>query len=154
MIVALGDSISCLKCASSYYFYNYQCLLSCPQGTYPTSGMLLYPQFTNRNLITFKTVVLNHLCSPCDSTCATCTGSASTNCLTCSTPRYLQSSSSSCVTACNSNQFINTSLGKCSDCDSTCTTCTGLYPFQCLTCSGSYYLHTDTNRCSLTCNSN
>ena len=65
-------------------------------------------------------------CSFCDSTCATCSGSAATQCTSCHpyTDRYY-----------SSNQ--------CLSCYTGCATCTGGGQYQCTSCKTGYYLAND-----------
>lgn len=49
-----------------------------------------------------------NLCHP---TCQNCNGATANNCTDCYGSLYLQSDNNSCVTACNSNQFSNTTNG-------------------------------------------
>ena len=58
----------------------------------------------------------NNICQYCDSTCLTCTGSA-THCLTCTGNRYLDSTTSSCVTLCPLGTY---GVADCNECLSDC----------------------------------
>lgn len=46
-------------------------------------------------------------CDSCDSTCYTCNGTASNNCLTCKTGLYLTPNTSECVTTCPPGYVTN-----------------------------------------------
>ena len=84
-------------------------------------------------------------CLECDSTCKTCNGAATTNCITCETSKYLLPSNSSCVDCDVDGYFISGT--QCLKCDSTCKTCTGTEPTNCLTCEDSKYLVPSNNSC-------
>jgi len=60
-------------------------------------------------------------CLACDITCASCTGSANNQCLSCYTNSYL-------------------SGGRCYSCDGTCMNCTAPGPFGCSACAVGKYL--------------
>jgi hypothetical protein len=68
----------------------------------------------------------------CDASCATCSGSAATQCLTCT--GGLTPLSGACT--CLPNQFVSSANGQfqCTDCDASCATCSGSAATQCLTC--------------------
>ena len=74
-------------------------------------------------------------CTQCDPSCRTCDGTLATNCLSCpSSPvaTYLLSSNHSCV-ACNADRYF-ISGSECLQCDSSCLTCNGALPTNCLSC--------------------
>ena len=95
------------------------------------------------------------LCEACDANCATCEDSP-TFCLTCkptSTFLYLliAGTSSTCVATCPDRMFPDASLDPttCTDCQSPCSSCTGVGSGKCLSCvSGFYYYQ---NNCPSTC---
>ncbi|KAL4493949.1 hypothetical protein ABPG72_021966 [Tetrahymena utriculariae] len=156
---------NCLSCSGSSYFNSVikTCEPSCPDGTYPNST--------------------GNICSQCDSSCATCNGGTSSNCLSCTYPtRYFQPYSSQCVTKCNSKYktnclscsgsnffdsaanscvvscpkgtYKNQSKNICSPCDDNCTTCNGPNTNQCLTCALPKYYQPSTGQCVQQCNLN
>jgi len=89
-------------------------------------------------------------CDQCDSTCATCRGSAPTDSVLCPASYTLKVSTSECVQlTCASNEYANYNIGECEDCDPTCLTCSGTLPTNCRTCDGTDVL--STNRMCLQC---
>ena len=92
-------------------------------------------------------------CVACDSSCKTCSGAATTNCLSCDTGKYLLASNSSCV-SCNANGYYqDTSTQTCKSCDTSCQTCTDSSATDCLSCYTGTYLLTFNNTC-ISCNVN
>ena len=88
-------------------------------------------------------------CLECDSTCLTCNGALSSNCLTCPSGTYFISLNSSCV-PCNVNGYFISST-ECLQCHSTCLTCNGALSTNCLSCPGGTYLLSSNNSC-VSCN--
>ncbi|EAR88128.2 zinc finger lsd1 subclass family protein (macronuclear) [Tetrahymena thermophila SB210] len=127
-----GNQTSCTSCSGTNYLYNKQCISICPSGTYANTA-------TN-----------NNQCLPCNSNCSTCNGPNSNNCTSCPLSFYLQSSTSTCVSSCNSNQYADNSLSKCINCNLTCTTCSGSSN-NCQSCSGFLFLSTSGNTCTINC---
>ncbi|EAR90272.3 REJ domain protein (macronuclear) [Tetrahymena thermophila SB210] len=78
-------------------------------------------------------------CSPCDSSCLTCSGSQPNNCLTCQTPLIYKLSTKTCASKCDQNEFINSS-NQCQLCDSSCASCKESGPDKCLTCNQNMFL--------------
>lgn len=68
----LGGTSGCLTCniATPRYFQSSAktCVTSCNSNQYPNTSLVA--------------------CKSCDSTCTTCSGAASTNCLSCTLPLY------------------------------------------------------------------
>jgi len=118
-------------------------------------GIFLYFQF---NLIILflllqQQVTNNNQCSQCHTTCKTCNGAASWNCLTCLLPLYFESGPKTCVVTCSIGEYPRDSDATCDSCDPSCNTCTGPNPTDCATCISPNFL-TSTGTCSPTCNSN
>ncbi|EGR33030.1 zinc finger lsd1 subclass family protein, putative, partial [Ichthyophthirius multifiliis] len=66
----------------------------------------------------------------------------------CDSPYFLQTKDKTCVDACNSNQYIDTTditIPKCSDCNILCLTCTD--EMICKTCADGKFLNTNTLLC-------
>ena len=61
------------------------------------------------------------ICFPCDSSCATCSGGLSNQCVTCPIGFFVVS-------------------GSCVTCDSSCATCSGNLANQCVTCYSGHFL--------------
>ena len=95
-----------------------------------------------------------HVCSECDSSCRTCSGGGYTQCLSCQSPK-VRRSDGSCQLNCASNEVI-LSPGICgfspSQCHSSCLTCSGGGPNQCLSCSSPLVLRIDSS-CGSGCDS-
>ena len=77
----------------------------------------------------------------CDTTCKTCSGPASNNCLTCLTNAVLSSSTCACRDyyyhkphGSPPTPFSGSTSGSCARCDITCKTCSGGTSTDCLTC--------------------
>ncbi|EAR95046.2 TNFR/NGFR cysteine-rich region family protein (macronuclear) [Tetrahymena thermophila SB210] len=123
----------CLKCSGSYYFDSTatKCVKTCPDGTYPNSS--------------------NNICSSCNSNCTTCSGPASNSCLSCSGTLYLDSTANTCVSTCPNGYYANSQGNICSNCNSSCTTCSGPADNNCLSCSGKLYFNSALKNCVSTC---
>ncbi|EAS06674.2 zinc finger lsd1 subclass family protein (macronuclear) [Tetrahymena thermophila SB210] len=122
----------CSKCKSDYYLYDFQCLEKCPEG------------FFNQKQVD------NNICQQCDSSCKSCDGPNSNNCLSCQAPNlFYQQNLKTCVENCNSDQFKNKNDQICSSCDPSCTTCAGPSSTDCLSCSGDLFLFQ--NQCIQNC---
>lgn len=100
----------------------------------------------------------------CHSTCLSCSGQGSTQCLTCSPGNYLSNgacltchascstcngqSSNNCLTCSNGSTAVN---GTCFSCHASCATCSmDLNEFACLTCNNPYSLSA-LNNCYFPC---
>lgn len=81
--------------------------------------------------------LLSHSCVPCNSTCQTCFGEGSDQCLSCSLPRLL--SGSSCVTKCPTGMFHSQVTHSCQSCHATCESCSGPSTGDCHSCKGIYF---------------
>lgn len=92
---------------------------------------------------TDKTNSLAWVCKNCDQYCGTCDQTGF--CLTCDTSSYFYSNRS-CGLCKEDSMWING--GNCSNCDSTCLTCSNSTDTGCLTCDISRYLTTN-NSCDL-----
>jgi proprotein convertase subtilisin/kexin type 5 len=106
-----ASSTNCLTCTN--IFYQNTCYSSCPASTYPT--------------------IINSVstCEICDDSCLSCSGSLSTNCLTCVSGSYL------------------TSTNTCATCSTNCLTCTSTST-QCISCPATLpYLYN--NSCVFSC---
>ena len=88
--ISLGN---CSGCTPVYFFFNFTCLITCPNTTFLSTG---------------------NNCVPC-SGCPTCQGSAN-NCTSCVSPLLL--SANSCVSNCPSGTYSNGA--SCMSCSSVC----------------------------------
>ncbi|KAK0474753.1 growth factor receptor domain-containing protein [Armillaria novae-zelandiae] len=108
--VSTVDELKCTTCLPGSFLSDGQCLDSCPTGT-------------------FVSPKDNATCTVCDSSCSTCSGSA-TFCLTCANSKL--ASGGSCVSSCPSGTF--SSSGSCLTCHPDCATCSGSSFNQCSSC--------------------
>ena len=149
------NSTTCTSCTGSAALLNNTCVNICPSGqyigVYAGDGLnhcLTCP--ANCTTCASATNCYNCLtgfyldnpgsgsCVQCDPSCLTCRGPAATDCVLCPSSLTFQVSTSMCVAlACTSSQYANYTIGECQDCDSSCTTCSGILPTQCLTCPTS-----------------
>ncbi|EAR96156.2 REJ domain protein (macronuclear) [Tetrahymena thermophila SB210] len=82
----------------------------------------------------------NNKCSPCDSTCQSCSGPLNTNCQVCKTGLLKQLSTNLCVDHCKINEFINTN-NECQECDKKCGSCDGPGSNNCLSCYNNTFFY-------------
>ncbi|KAL4482616.1 hypothetical protein ABPG73_021276 [Tetrahymena malaccensis] len=139
-----GASAVCTSCPSSQALYNGNCVSNCPAKTYQTNSKLYLQNNTCSSTCqngTFPDKSTNK-CQKCDSTCLTCSAGTNTDCLTCSSPNYLQTDKNSCLPTCKSNEYQDSSSNKCAPCNVTCATCSGPASTQCLTCQAGQLLYT------------
>ncbi|XP_031505761.1 uncharacterized protein LOC116268094 [Nymphaea colorata] len=123
-------TVQCSKCqavsSTSFYYSNNDCIQTCPDGTYGGNDGSGDPT-----------------CLPCDSPCATCSGSGSSACLTCSTDRLIYGTNT--CGSCASGTYAD-SATTCAPCDTNCATCQTTAA-NCLSCgllsSQQSYLHSD-----------
>ena len=109
----------CYSCNVGYLYEGKECVLSCPNGSYPLFTSTL-------------------VCEACKSDspyfCSTC-AITSTTCLSCAPTYYLLDSQ--CLSSCPSGYYGVNSV--CSSCQSPCLTCSST-SLNCSSCSlGSYY---------------
>ncbi|KXN84120.1 Furin-like protease 2, partial [Leucoagaricus sp. SymC.cos] len=133
-IASLASQAQCTSCIPGTFLSNGTCVDACPSGT-------------------FVSPKDNMTCQSCDSSCATCLGSA-TFCLTCSSSNQL-SSNGQCVPAssCPKNTFPNPSTSSCLSCHPDCATCSGSSFNQCTTCPPNRPVLSN-GRCMPTCSKN
>ena len=125
-------STQCLTCVSGLYYFagNSSCIVCDVAG---------YSHPDNVNCVAL-----------CDSTCDTCSGSLSTNCLTCANGLYFHSANNTCL-ACDVPGYSHPDEINCIECDSTCHSCDGVQPNNCLSCVSSYFFNPSTHRCVRNC---
>lgn len=90
----------CTLCVSGYVFYLNECIVTCPDGTFPSEGS----------------------CVACNSTCSTCSGDLT--CISCKAGFGL-SSEGRCVRLCANSTVVASSLGCRINCSSPCASCFG-----------------------------
>ena len=158
------SSAECTLCKTGYHQFpqtatgsktNFECLYPCPAryATITVSGRIACVACTDPNCITCAPqgtcytcdpgwVAVSGSCLPCSSTCATCTGTASSQCTSCPSNRYISGFSASgtftCVTSCSTGyKPLN---GECVQCaDANCISCSAVD--VCATCATGYYLN-------------
>ena len=75
-------------------------------------------------------------CYVCDGSCgSSCSGTTATDCLSCKAGDYLDPIAHSCGSTCPAGYWKNTATTTCDACDSSCATCSGAGPSQCLSCN-------------------
>lgn len=138
----------CLSCNAGKYLLvqagTSQCVDSCPSTHYPDN---------------------DNNCMPCDTTCATCSGSLPTNCKSCSLPRYYidgqcvlqcpgayfgENSTATCIRDCPDQTFGYSVSKICCPCNN-CLKCSGFGSNQCISCTGTLLIQETT--CVTTCSS-
>lgn len=125
-----GPSL-CATCSSPLLFLSNvtggYCLSSCPTSGYYQSGGVS--------------------CLACDSSCAYCSGSSTSQCTSCPNGTYL--SSGYCRLVCPPAAYPNSISNQCSPCDGSCTFCFGPTINNCTACITGMVLYNFT--CTLTC---
>lgn len=106
---------TCMLCDVNSYYSNTQFTCVCNNGYFGTWSQ----------------------CSKCDSSCATCSGPGSNQCLTCSSSAVFNNGF--CKVTCTPGTYAN-SLNQCSSCDSSCFTCSGPGNNLCTSCSSGLTL--------------
>ena len=146
---------NCTTCTAPGTYYlplDSSCVTTCPDGYYPDLTAS-YPY---------------NLCKECyqysqpsnlDGTCATCSGPASNECLSCNASQFLDSSSM-CVNVCPTGWWGNSTSRKCQTCFQastlsdpiqSCYTCTGPNSTNCTSCSSGSFYYAFNSSCLLNC---
>ncbi|EWS76513.1 H-type lectin domain protein (macronuclear) [Tetrahymena thermophila SB210] len=140
-------STNCLSCATSFPFYNLStnsCLASAPNQGY-------FCQQSQNTSLPYQ-----QNCSPCDSTCLTCSGSLQNNCISCTSQfPYFNIQTNSCLSNipssgfyCIQNQTNPTYQFNCNNCHVNCLSCTGPQSNNCLSCYPYLlFFNTKSNEC-------
>ena len=117
---------NCLTCAiGNFLRANYTC------G--PTCDLHFYGKTT-----------VPYICTACDISCLTCTGTTNITCLSCDTPLFFNSSALTCISSCLSTQFGQiTPTRTCVNCTSPCLTCSAGGTNGCTSCASPNFLQTD-----------
>ena len=133
----------CLSCSGSRYLYGSKCLTDCGEGKYGDSTTSTCkncnsncktcktPNEPNTCLTCRSNMYLksnlcttpctsseyeddqDNQCKACEGTCATCFGGLSTNCLSCSGGLHYYEVDHTCISACPSPYFAESSTNKC-----------------------------------------
>lgn len=134
-----GTSRDCTACVAGVAFFyapNGTCLLSCPPGWWndvSTNKCQKCYQYTPSD--------------PNKQTCATCSGGAPDNCLSCVSPASLDLVTNTCIDTCSSGYKSGSVCVPCyqaanpaTDINKSCQTCSGSASTNCNACfSGNYY---------------
>lgn len=110
---------SCSPTATLRYLLLKMCWSVCPGGYYAND-----------------TACACQIC-PVNLNCGNCTFRNTTStviCTSCAYNYFLQASTSTCQSQCNTNQFANLGNNSCLGCDTSCLTCSGPGPSLCRTC--------------------
>uniref|UniRef100_A0A8C6ZU05 Proprotein convertase subtilisin/kexin type 5 n=1 Tax=Nothoprocta perdicaria TaxID=30464 RepID=A0A8C6ZU05_NOTPE len=119
-----SSSTACLTCRN-----DTTCVETCPPGYFADSD--------------------EGLCSPCHSTCDTCSGKHSSQCLSCKPGWYRKGKG--CVNQCPAGYFAQNSTKSCERCHKTCKECMGPQSTDCLFCDTYFYLLRSKNECISSC---
>lgn len=181
-----GTSSNCLSCVDGKYLSTNQCVTcdpscltcngagpssctSCNPGYYLSSHQCLQCDGTCKTCVTTSTQCTScnagryysgNSCPTCDNSCATCSAGGTSNCLTCTSDKFMVTNNT-CVTTCNS-PLIQTvaSDGVTKFCESPCPTDLTKYIYWDQTCQTSCAtpLTSGSNGplklCTYSCNSN
>ncbi|XP_058978156.1 furin-like protease 2 isoform X2 [Musca domestica] len=103
----------CTSCEHHLVMHEHKCFSSCPLHTYETE---------------------EYNCAPCHSSCATCNGSAESQCITCRSGRFAHDGK--CLNSCPDGYYADKKRQECVACPTGCATCTtnGF----CLTCQDNW----------------
>lgn len=114
---ACKSTTECTGCVPSYILRAGKCNLdlNCPEGKYTDSAL--------------------KACVPCHATCASCTGPAASDCVTCASLYSLNDGF--CLAKCPSYRYSEG--GICKDCNAGCQRCEGT-PNYCTSCPDKLYL--------------
>ncbi|KAI9462527.1 insulin-like growth factor binding protein [Russula earlei] len=113
----VGAADFCLTCNGSQLASGGQCVSSCP---------------SNANAIATAGT-----CTVCHPDCATCSGTSFNQCSSCPPERPVLSNGRCLPTCSQKEEFFDRASGSCQPCDSTCSSCSGAGPSNCLACSSS-----------------
>ena len=145
-------SFNCLSCTSQYYLQDSNCVPQCGTNYY----VVLSPV---------------KLCLRCSYSCKTCLKYGDTQCLSCNETQYLSildtlnkvgicyqscplplvndATTYTCQTGCQLGEYLDSTQNECMPCDTTCLTCKGSNPNDCLSCSSTLFLLD--NECLTSC---
>jgi len=137
-------SDNCLTCNSTLYYEEKSCVSTCKDGYYQTETPI-------KQCIRCSTTCLSCLssdfnnCSTCASNCYFTllnpqNNSGSCTYMSCPFSYYMDLSTHTCVKACNSSQYLDTTTKQCKMCDVSCLTCSAAGSGHCLSCSSPNFL--------------
>jgi len=124
-------SNECSRCKGDKrpFLSSGECHESCPNGSYRAGS--------------------SFLCSPCHSSCISCTGEGADKCTACSTSKILRHGF--CI-SCEAGYFLSVTSSQCQQCHPSCSHCTGPDPNQCTGCGGNLQLDSWSSLCVPCCN--
>jgi hypothetical protein len=85
------------------------------------------------------------ICGACHTSCLTCYGGSSSQCVTCPQTGGYTFQNGYCISSCTSSQFYSTTLSQCQPCSLPCVTCVTSSTY-CTSCNSTAYL-TSSNTC-------
>ena len=125
---------SCKTCSDSTVSSCQSCYTQAQLSTTAPSACVCIPGTVPRPTVASCAV------ENCDVTCLTCAGMGGGQCLSCHGSAVGRTSVFPTDCVCASGYFSNPNAANCSPCDSSCLTCSGSSPFQCLTCASPQVL--------------
>lgn len=126
----IQNSNTCYKACPVGYFVlgtTNQCVVSCPNYYYQSSTTA---------------------CTSCFTSCLTCNGPNSTQCVTCPSG-YTLTVTNTCLVSCTPGLYPDAASNTCKACDTSCATCNGGASSNCQSCTGTAKLYKTT--CYGTC---
>ena len=147
--VCLASNNTCCSptCGTNLYVSNEATIVSnCPNGFYGDNVTNLCATTCSDG---YWGDITTNLCNLCDSSCLTCNGPSSSNCISCLQTIWL---AGQCVSNCPLSDYYIATSNTCGLCDSSCQTCTGPTNVECLTCPTGYYILSHScHLCDQTC---
>ncbi|KAL4481592.1 hypothetical protein ABPG74_007681 [Tetrahymena malaccensis] len=117
---------------------DYSCVTDCP-----TANISTYNDQINSFPLDYSTYKMNP-CSPCHSSCYSCSGPLNTDCTSCRSNQFYDKTSKLCLdsqpsqTFCSQVNKNSQSYQSCLPCNQSCETCSGGGANQCITCSANF----------------
>lgn len=123
-----GSETGCDQCASGFHHFGNLCLAICPPAH-------------------FHDWESNH-CLTCDPMCSACFGPRNDQCSSCVSPDHFQTPNS-CEqpSFCSDEYFFDSVSQKCLLCHSSCETCSGNSPTDCLSCDFGLFFDASSGEC-------
>ena len=146
---------NCASCSVSGTYYSpvdQSCVTTCPDGYYADTSD--YPNNQCRKCYQYNPPSNPH------GTCATCTGPAATECLSCASSLFFDSTTNMCVSICPPGWWGESASHTCKSCYQapsptdfvqSCYTCVGPAETDCSGCSSGSFLYSVTRSCLLSC---
>ena len=154
--------LSCDQAGPNPIFLNGICSKSCPAGTYMHENSQGFQDCVTSCGDGFALVAGTNQCVDCNPSCATCSGAAAGQCITCKqtgqslymnaghcladcpTPllKIDRSGVKECVVKCDGTYWLDATSKTCFPCAPTCQSCKGAHSSDCLSCPSSFqYFH-------------